>query len=405
MTMAARASEVNSAQLRRSSQRPLSIFHVMPRGMYFGRSRATSIDLCVRDLVAASRFCGSTTILAEPVADAFEDVALLGLPSASRCVIFARANRVARFARMQRPDLIVVQQHLPTAAAIAGRLPGTKVVLHTHNFHKDYRGVTFNQRARRAFRKRRYEKLAGIIHVSEACAARFAETWSDLRLPSCVVYNGLDFERWRPQAVRAEEVLYAGRCAPEKGTLEAARAAATILRQFPSWRTQFILSAVETHPGYFQQVQQVLAGLGARSIVRVQRPFEDVKAAFEMAAIAVVPSNCSEGFGRTALEAHAGGAAVISSGAGALAEISDDCAIRLPCVAAGAIAGAIEMLIRQPDARSRIAHAGARRVRALFNIGCQAARLDAFCLQLHSQERTIKQRRFLHTSEHSPNQI
>jgi glycosyltransferase involved in cell wall biosynthesis len=373
------------AQVEPTDQRPLSMFQVMPREMYFGRSKATSIDLSVRDLVASSRFRGSTTIFAEAVDDCFEGFSVRDLPSPRRRVTVARANCVASFARIHRPDLIFVQQHLPSAAAIAARLPGTSIVLHTHNFQKTYGGTTFLERVRRAFRKRRYTRLAGIIHVSEVCAAGFSQSWSDLRVPSCVVHNGLDFECWKPEPVRSEEVLYVGRCAPEKGTLEAAQAAATVLPQFSGWRARFILSAVDRHPDYFREVQRILAGLGERSIVDVQVPFEKVKEACERAAIAIVPSHCAEGFGRTALEAHAGGAAVISSGAGALAEVSGDCAMRLPAVTAETIASAIKTLIHRPDTRVRFAGAGAGRVRELFGIERQAARLDSFCLQLHSR--------------------
>ncbi len=52
-----------------------------------------------------------------------------------------------------------------------------------------------------------------------------------------------------------------------------------------------------------------------------------MKALNERAAIAMIPSKWREPFGRTCLEAHAGGAAVISSGSGGLREISGDAAL------------------------------------------------------------------------------
>src|SRR5688572_3024814 len=75
--------------------RPPSIFQVMPRGMYFGPSRATSIDLCIRDLSLASAFRASTTIFAEAVADPFPGFAILDLPQASPATTFTRANYVS----------------------------------------------------------------------------------------------------------------------------------------------------------------------------------------------------------------------------------------------------------------------------------------------------------------------
>jgi glycosyltransferase involved in cell wall biosynthesis len=365
-----------------------SIFQVMPRGMYFGPSRATSIDLCVRDLSLASAFCASTTIFAEAVTDPFPGFAILDLPHALRAATFTRANYVGRLAKQLFPDVIVVQQHLPTAAAIAARLPRIPVVLHAHNFQKDHRGASIGERTHRVFKKNRYRRLAGIIHVSQACADMFAEAWPDVDVPSCVVNNGLDFDEWNPRPVRKEEILYVGRCSPEKGVLEAAIATTAILPKHPLWRAQFILSAVEADPEYFGRVREVLAAHGDRVIVKVQRPFAEVKAAFEAAAIALAPSHRPESFGRTALEAHAGGAALISSGAGGLAEVSEDCALTLPAVHDREIAGAIDTLIRHRELRQKLARTGAERVREMFRICTQAARFDAFCEQLCAARET-----------------
>ena len=357
-----------------------SVFQVMPRNMYFGASRATSIDLCVRDLVGASRLHSATRIFAEQVDDVFSGFNVDRLPRGKAAATFARANHVARAALRGTPDLIIVQQHLPTAAAIARRLPHAKIVLHTHNFQKAYNtGGGVKDVVHRALRKRRYRHLAGIIHVSNACAQAFAEAWPEIALPSAVVNNGLDFDAWRPAHERSKRILYVGRCAPEKGVLEAAQAAAMVLPQFPDWQVRFILSNIEVHPDYFRSVRMALSSLGLQAGIEVQRPFTEIKAAFERAAIALVPSKWIEPFGRTALEAHAGGAAVISSGTGGLAEISGDAALILPAVTPEAIADAIERLIDNASLREQIARKGSGCVRANFDIHIQVARLDAFC--------------------------
>jgi len=357
----------------------LSVFQVMPREMHFGPSRATSIDLCVRDLVAASRFAASTRIFAERVDHPFAGFDVDAFPPARRAVTYSRAGYVARMARLARPDVIVVQQHLPTAAAVVRRLPGLKVILHRHNFAKAMGpSVSLGEAIRRVFRKRRYAQLAGIVHVSQACASAFAETWPDVPIPSCVVHNGLDFAEWHPQAERRKEILLVGRCAPEKGIVEAAEAIVAVLEAFPAWQARFMLSNVEIHPDYFDQLRGRLACLGPRITLQTQQPFAEVKAAYERAAIALVPSKWREPFGRTALEAHAGGAALVSSGTGGLSEISGDAALILPMVTPQTIAAAIQTLIEQPALRHRLAQEGADRVRARFDIATQASRLDDF---------------------------
>jgi glycosyltransferase involved in cell wall biosynthesis len=358
----------------------LSVFQVMPREMHFGPTRATSIDLCVRDLVSASRFAPTTRIFAERIDNPFPGFDIDPFPPARRALTYSRAGYVARVARLARPDIIVVQQHLPTAAAIVRRLPGRKVILHRHNFAKAVEtGVSLRDTIRRAFRKRRYAQLAGIVHVSEACASAFAQAWPDVPVPSCIVHNGLDFADWHPEEERRKEILLVGRCAPEKGVLEAAQAIVTVLASVPDWHACFMLSNIDTHPGYFDRLREVLADLGPRVTLRTQLPFAEIKTAYESAAIALVPSKWQEPFGRTALEAHAGGAALISSGTGGLSEISGSTALMLSSVTPEAIAAAIETLIVHPELRHRLAREGAERVRGLFDIKTQASRLDRFC--------------------------
>lgn len=146
----------------------------------------------------------------------------------------------------------------------------------------------------------------------------------------------------------------------------------------PGWRTRFILSDLQTHPDYFRRVQAALSAIGAQASIETQRPFAEVKAANERSAIALVPSKWTEPFGRTALEAHAGGAALISSGTGGLPEISGEAALMLPSVTSEAIANAAETLITNDVLRERLAREGAARTRTLFDIRVLAAALDNF---------------------------
>jgi glycosyltransferase involved in cell wall biosynthesis len=361
----------------------LTLFYVMPRAMYFGAAQATSIDLCVRDLIRASRFAGSAHVFAEAVAEPFEGVAIHPFPRAGMSATRTRAQHVAGLAGEHKPDAIIVQQHLPTAAAIARRCPRTRVVLQTHNFQKaDYAAGSLKDWLRRGTKRARYQRLAGLIHVSEACRQDFAASWPEIGLPQAVVHNGLGFADWARAEIRASEVLFVGRCVPEKGGLEAAQATARALAGRPGWTARFILSAVQGNAAFLQAVRSALAPLGERARIEIQRPFPEVKAAYEAAAIALVPSIMSEPFGRTALEAHAGGAALISSGTGGLREVSGAAALYLPEVTADAITAAIDVLIETPALRERLARDGAAWVRQRFTIEAQAASLDSFCLGL-----------------------
>jgi glycosyltransferase involved in cell wall biosynthesis len=345
---------------------------------------ATSIDLDTRDLVSFSNYKETTQVIAETVEVPFEEIHIVNPPNQSghrrqQPVVSAVVEAAAR----SRPDVIVVQQRLPLAAQIAQRVPDGRVVLRAHTFQKTFHDRSKLTRGlRRGFRKRLYEKLGGIIHVSQACAKAFASEWPEVNLPSAVIGNGLDFSSWRPQRERSREVLCVARCAPEKGVLEAAQATATVLGDYPDWTARFILAEVDTCPQYWQQVKEVLGGLENQVSIEIDQPHENVQRAFERAAIALVPSKWIEPFGRTALEAHAGGAALISSGTGGLSEISGNSALILPEVTPEAIEAALKALLDDETRLARLARAGAKRARELFDIRAQAASMDRFSEQI-----------------------
>jgi glycosyltransferase involved in cell wall biosynthesis len=351
---------------------------VMPRNMHFGPSNATSIDLCVYDLVRSSRYRATTTILCDRNETLFSDVNTLCFPASATSSSRRKVRFVESLAAQQPIDLIVVQQHLPTAVALARRMP-VPIVFHTHNFAKSLSGTGPLIQVKRWLRARAYQSLAGIIFVSNAARERFKIDWPEVASPSAVVPNGLDFGAWNPQQNRVPEILCAGRAAPEKGVKEAAAAVANVLNQHRDWRGRFILSEIDTHPEYFQEILDQLRQLSERISLDVEQPWSFVKAKCEEAAIAVVPSKWDEPFGRTALEGHAGGCAVVSSGTGGLAEISENNAMMLPRdFAAEDIAKALDTLVRDDGLRSRLAQAGRERAGRIYSIATVSARADNF---------------------------
>ena len=171
------------------------------------------------------------------------------------------------------------------------------------------------------------QSLAALIFVSEPCLSNFREHWPKCDVPNYVVPNGLDFSDWTPEPEREKTVLFAGRLVPEKGVLELARALAVVLPDYKDWNACFICNRTNKSPQYAAQVRAALSNMGNQSEIKENQPFEVVKRHMERAAIVVVPSRWQEPFGRTALEAFAGGAALITSGTGGLTEIVGDDAI------------------------------------------------------------------------------
>ena len=320
--------------------------------MAYSSRAATSIDLFVSEIVAHSRFRNVVIAeFSEPrlAAERVVDLPLYGFANSLR-----RAGFVARAVREIDPAVLVVQQHLPTAAAIAARV-SCPVVMQKHNFIKAPKTGSLLGRLGKARHVRQFNALAGLTLVSETVKADFEAHWPEVSVPRRVVPNGIDTALWQPAAVREKTVLVVGRAAPEKGTLEAAEALAVALAQHPDWTATFVMSDPKRFKDYFDKVMAALAPLGPRAVVKLSVPFAEVKLANERAAIALIPSKWHEPFGRTCLEAHAGGAAVISSGSGGLREISGAEAVFLPAVEIGAIAQTVDALIRDEALRERLA--------------------------------------------------
>ncbi len=345
---------------------------ILPRAMHFGPEEASSIDLCVHDFVTHSGYRESTTILADWVVAPYQDCDVQLVPA-----VYARRHLIRnlwlwRRLRRLKPDIVVVQQHLPTAATLARLMPRTPTLLHAHNFLKVRKASGLRRSG-----DPRIAALAGVICVSETVEQAFRNDSQVQSVPSWTIHNGLDMAVWRPQAERDRTVLLVSRAAPFKGVMEAAEAMLDVLPRHPDWQGLMMLSNA-AQPSFYAQVLDLLAKAG-NSQIRVlwQQPFSTVKQWTERAAIALVPSIWIEPYGRTALEAHAGGAALVSSGRGGLREISGEAAMFVDEVDGASLAKAVETLIADPAARSALAEAGHRRAVQLFDINTVSARLDA----------------------------
>lgn len=286
----------------------MRVLIVLPRNMRYGEVGATSIDLTVRDLVEHRPAGIECTVATSHAGEAFPGHQVVRISETSTR---QKVRDIARHLRSNSYDVVVVQQHLPTAAKLAAKT-SLPIVLHTHNFQKAMPGNTFLVRLRRWHRLRRYKALTGLVHVSEICRADFKEHWPEFKGRQAVVYNGLDMGAWEASEVREQSIVCVARNVPEKGVLEAAEATCAVLQLRRAWRARFILSESRVDSDYAQATLEVL-NRDARIDVLLDQPHEVVKLAYQTAAIALVPSVWREPFGRTALEAHAGGCAVVIS--------------------------------------------------------------------------------------------
>ncbi|MNQ95117.1 D-inositol-3-phosphate glycosyltransferase [compost metagenome] len=117
-----------------------------------------------------------------------------------------------------------------------------------------------------------------------------------------------------------------------------------------------------------------LARYGGRVQILRSAPLADVRAVMQKAAIALTPSVWAEPLGLTALEAHAAGAALISSGRGGLREASGPHAVYVDDLTAPGLGAAIETLINDPARREAMARSA-----------------QAYVLETHTPERRAAQ--------------
>ena len=182
---------------------------------------------------------------------------------------------------------------------------------------------------------------------------------------SSAVPNGLDMRAWSAAKPKDRSIVCVGRALRGKGHLEAMAAIARALPRGPngaraSWCPTPWPRTRSREPFERFAIWPKVSTAGSGSIRTFPTPPRS-KAAWESAAVGMVLTTGPEPFGRTALEALASGAALITSGRGGLAEICGPCAMTVDPGEADSLAAALGQLL---DAAERRAGARARRARA-----------------------------------------
>jgi glycosyltransferase involved in cell wall biosynthesis len=349
-----------------------SIAYVLLRKAHFGPRLASSVELCVRDLVRYSRYAGSTLVVCPKVEDPFDGIAIEVVPDAALGGNLAKAWSVGRMLRRRGVDIAIVENHLPVASLVASvaRLP---VILHSHAYEKAA-GGRFKQLVRDA----QLSRISGLAFVSEDCANRFLLNFPKARGPMRAVPNGLDMAAWSDAGPKEKTILSVGRALDDKGHVEAMAAMVRLLPSRPDWRARFILSATDSEPKTVKALRDAASRMAGRVTIETNLPYAEVKAAWERSAVATVLTKTPEPFGRTALEALASGAALLTSGLGGLAEVCGPHAQVVDPSDSEGLAVRLASLLDSQNLREKLAHAGRARVASLYDIRAVAKRMDDF---------------------------
>ena len=351
------------------------IAYVMLRNAHFGPRLAASVELCVRDLVVHSRYAGTTLVVCPPVDQPFEGIQIATIPDPGISGNLGKAWGVAQLLRRRGIDLAIVENHLPAAAFIA-LTSGARVILQTHAYVKAPTGPLDG-----AFRRQEMRRLSGFAFVSEYALRQFRADFPGVCAAQRAVPNGLDMRAWSATKPKDKSILCVGRALRHKGHIEAMAAIARVLPSRPEWSARFMLSdpaAADRDPELVDALRAAAGPFNGRIRVDSNVPYTEVKAAWERAEVGMVLTTGPEPFGRTALEAMASGAAVITSGRGGLTEICGPYAVTVEPSDANGIAAALGQLLDTPDWRAELASAGRKRVEALFDIRAVARQMDEF---------------------------
>jgi glycosyltransferase involved in cell wall biosynthesis len=320
---------------------------LLPSGCRFSAAAPNSMETVVRTLLEGMTDQDVRIFCCEGADDH-------GLPGVE--ALPAGANRLPALLdrlRAFQPEVIEHHQQVKQALRVSRAVPGAAHILYRHNALKAPRNRIDAWRYRA-----RYARMDGFVFVSASERDRFAEAYPDLRQRAWAVPNPINATPWLAAPDRREPVIaFAARAMAEKGLAEVCAALPAVLDRHAGWRAVLMLNDWDQHERWAHPHVAALERYGERVAVLRSAPLSEVQRRMRSAAIALTPSLWDEPFGLTAVEAHAAGAALISSGRGGLREASGPHALYLDAVTPETLAGAINRLIEAPAERIAMARA------------------------------------------------
>lgn len=325
---------------------------VLPAKYKFCVASPNSIETVVRVFASQLSLSDQLVVICEPGAEKRCTIPVIEVDSHQG--LGKRNRHIIDALRKFNPDYIEFHQAATELRPIAKAFsPNKATVFYRHNYFKKPKGLFSTWRF---YSRMKY--FRSVIMVSEALREDFIRQFPRYSGLTYAIPNAINAAEWPGDAADKDQVvMFSGRAAPEKGVAPLAEALVSVLPRFPAWRAVLILSDFAKHEDWATKILEPLASSKQVTILKNQK-LDVVKAHIRRSAIAVIPSIWKEPFGLTALEAHAGGCAVISSGTGGLREVSGDHAILLDEVTGPAISAALTTLIEHKDKRMDLARSG-----------------------------------------------
>lgn len=324
---------------------------LLPYAENFSSSKAGAISLFTYEMTTYSRYKDSITVYGKSGIIPYETIAYRGITPRRRWLLGRNVGMAAAFYQIIKnnpPDVVEIHNRPVMLFYLKKKLQDVKMVLH---FHNDPQSMDGGKTVRD-----RIEILncaEAVFCVSEYIKHRFLETLdcSEFQRNKVkVIYNGIRrLSHIRPS--KENIILYVGRLVEEKGVVELLQAVEKVTPSYPSWK--FVLAGASRHGKYEKgdsdlekKLYEVFDRLGSQGEFFGYQPYAQILKLYQKASIVVVPSKWEEPLGRTAIEALAGGCALISSDRGGLKEINDGCGITLREVNVDEIATELEELMK-----------------------------------------------------------
>ena len=228
-----------------------------------------------------------------------------------------------------------------------------------------------------------------LIRSMDAIIATSDVSASYLKREATVIPHGVDTEIYAPPADRAAAFAesglpgrYAigcfGRIRAQKGSDVFVEAMCRLLPRYPDFSAVMIGAITAEQMGFASELKKRIqaADLASRIVIMGELDIEEVQRWYRRLTIYAFTSR-NEGFGLTLIEAMASGAALVASRAGAAEFVVDDgvTGVLTPIGDAGALAAALEPLMRDPAAARAMGMRARQRVEEKFSLEAEAARI------------------------------
>ncbi|RZL61824.1 MAG: glycosyltransferase [Pedobacter sp.] len=230
-------------------------------------------------------------------------------------------NRIIRFSRKKKIELI----HTNIGPMLVG-FEAAKALRIPHVWHlREFQDLDFNLKTwytKEQFKAKLYTPNNYPIAISEVVFRHF-----DLRLPACVIYNGI-FKSFQSQFIKEKETyfLYVGQLSENKGTSALINSFGEFTKTYKSYK--LLIAGTTNDIGYVKHLNDLTLSKGIKEKVEFLGHRDDVSMLMAKATALIVPS-FNEAFGRVTAEAMFNGCFVIGKKAGGTKEIIDKIGVGL----------------------------------------------------------------------------